>query len=418
MISPSITSPIDVAAVKADFPILNQSPAKGGRPLAFLDSAASSQKPQVVIDALDRYYRETNANIHRGVYDLSEHATAAYEEARDKVAAFINARRSRECIFVRNTTEGINLVARSWGGANLREGDLVVVTEMEHHSNLVPWQIIAEEKGARIEAVKLTPDGHLDMDSFETLMAQEPKVLAVTHVSNSLGTVNPIREMIAKARAAGAIVVIDAAQSSPHLPIDVQALDCDFLAFSGHKMLGPMGIGVLYGKLDLLRAMPPYQGGGSMIRKVTIAKTTWADLPAKFEAGTPSVGDAVGLGVAIDYLNALGLDNVWAHEHALIVDAMAKMGEIPGVTLLGPAPGDDRAGVLSFTVDGIHPHDVAAILDEHNVAIRAGHHCTQPLMQALGLVATTRASFYVYNTPDDVDRLVEGVRAAQKVFGA
>lgn len=417
MISPPITTPIDALAVKADFPILNQPPTKGRQPLVFLDSAASSQKPQVVIDALDRYYRETNANIHRGVYDLSEHATVAYEEARGKVAAFINARHARECIFVRNTTEAINLVARAWGGANLREGDLVVVTEMEHHSNLVPWQMIAEEKGARVAAVTLTPDGHLDQASFAALMAQGPRLLAVTHVSNSLGTVNPIREMIARAHEAGAVVMIDAAQSSPHVPIDVQELDCDFLAFSGHKMLGPMGIGVLYGKQELLRDMPPYQGGGSMIRKVTIEKTTWADLPAKFEAGTPSVGDAIALGVAIDYLTGLGLDNVWAHEHALVVDAMAKMGEIPGVTLLGPAPGEDRAGVLSFTVEGIHPHDVAAILDEHNVAVRAGHHCTQPLMQALGLTATTRASFYVYNTPEDVDRLVEGVRAAQKVFG-
>lgn len=417
MISPTLTTSIDAIRVKEDFPILNQPATNGREPLVFLDSAASSQKPQVVIDALERYYRETNANIHRGVYDLSEHATTAYEDARRKVASFINAPRSKECIFVRNTTEGINLVARSWGGANLSAGDLVVVTEMEHHSNLVPWQIIAEEKGARIGAVNITADGHLDMESFDALLAQEPKVVAVTHVSNSLGTVNPIREMIARAHDAGAVVVIDAAQSSPHVPIDVQELDCDFLSFSGHKMLGPMGIGVLYGKQELLQAMPPYQGGGSMIRKVTIEKTTWADLPAKFEAGTPSVGDAIGLGAAIDYLNALGLDNVWAHEHALVADAMEKMAEIPGVRLLGPAPGDDRAGVLSFEVEGIHPHDVAAILDEHNVAVRAGHHCTQPLMQALGLVSTTRASFYVYNTPEDVDRLVEGVRAAQKVFG-
>lgn len=417
MISPTLTTSIDAIRVKEDFPILNQPGTNGREPLVFLDSAASSQKPQVVIDALERYYRETNANIHRGVYDLSEHATTAYEDARRKVASFINASRSKECIFVRNTTEGINLVARSWGGANLSAGDLVVVTEMEHHSNLVPWQIIAEEKGARIGAVNITADGHLDMESFDALLAQEPKVVAVTHVSNSLGTVNPIREMIARAHDAGAVVVIDAAQSSPHVPIDVQELDCDFLSFSGHKMLGPMGIGVLYGKQELLQAMPPYQGGGSMIRKVTIEKTTWADLPAKFEAGTPSVGDAIGLGAAIDYLNALGLDNVWAHEHALVADAMEKMAEIPGVRLLGPAPGDDRAGVLSFEVEGIHPHDVAAILDEHNVAVRAGHHCTQPLMQALGLVSTTRASFYVYNTPEDVDRLVEGVRAAQKVFG-
>jgi cysteine desulfurase/selenocysteine lyase len=416
MISPSITTPIDAVAVKADFPILNQSPADGRPPLVFLDTAASSQKPQAVIDALDRYYRQMNANIHRGVYDLSEQATAAYEEARRKVAAYINASKPRECIFVRNATEAINLVARSWGGVNLSEGDLVVFTEMEHHSNIVPWQMIAEEKGALLGFIRITADGHLDQDSFDALLAQRPKLVAMTHVSNSLGTVNPIKEMIAKAHDAGAVVVIDAAQSAPHVPIDVQDLDCDFLALSGHKMLAPMGIGVLYGKQELLQAMPPYQGGGSMIRKVTLERTTWADLPQRFEAGTPSVGDAVALGVAIDYLNGIGLDNVWAHEHALVANAMVKMADLPGVTIFGPAPNEHRAGVISFTVDGIHPHDVAAILDEHNVAVRAGHHCTQPLMRALGVVATTRASFYVYNTPEDVDRLIEGIQAAQRVF--
>jgi cysteine desulfurase/selenocysteine lyase len=416
MISPPITTPIDALAIKADFPILNQPLVEGRQPLVFLDSAASSQKPRVVIDAMNTYYREKNANIHRGVYALSEQATLAYEDARRKVATFINARRPRECIFVRNATEAINLVARSWGGANLSAGDLVVFSEMEHHSNIVPWQIIAEEKGARLGFIRLTPDGHLDQEPFEALLAQGPKLVAVTHVSNSLGTVNPVKEMIAKAHAAGAVVVIDAAQSAPHVPIDVQDLDCDFLALSGHKMLGPMGIGVLYGKQELLQAMPPYQGGGSMIRKVTLEGSTWADLPQRFEAGTPSVGDAVGLGVAIDYLNGIGLDNVWAHEHALVAAAMTKMARLPGVTIFGPGPNQDRAGVLSFSVDGIHPHDVAAILDEHNVAVRAGHHCTQPLMRALGVVATTRASFYVYNTPQDVDRLVEGILAAQRVF--
>jgi cysteine desulfurase/selenocysteine lyase len=416
MISPSITTPIDAVAVKADFPILNQAPADGRPPLVFLDTAASSQKPQVVIDALDHYYRQTNANIHRGVYDLSEQATAAYEEARRKVATYINASKPRECIFVRNATEAINLVARSWGGVNLSEGDLVVFTEMEHHSNIVPWQMIAEEKGARLGFIRITADGHLDQGSFDALLAQRPKLVAMTHVSNSLGTVNPIKEMIAKAHDAGAVVVIDAAQSAPHVPIDVRDLDCDFLALSGHKMLAPMGVGVLYGKQELLQAMPPYQGGGSMIRKVTLERTTWADLPQRFEAGTPSVGDAVALGVAIDYLNGIGLDNVWAHEHALVANAMVKMADLPGVTIFGPGPDEHRAGVISFTVDGIHPHDVAAILDEHNVAVRAGHHCTQPLMRALGVVATTRASFYVYNTPEDVDRLIEGIQAAQRVF--
>lgn len=415
--TPTSTLPLNATAVKADFPILNQPSADGRKPLVFLDTAASSQKPQVVIDALADYYRETNANIHRGVYALSEQATAAYEDARRKVATFINARKPKECIFVRNTTEAINLVARSWGGANLSEGDLVVFTEMEHHSNIVPWQIIAEEKGARLGFIRITPDGRLDLESFDELLAQGPKLIAMTHVSNSLGTVNPIREMIAKAHDAGAVVVIDAAQSAPHVPIDVQELDCDFLALSAHKMLGPMGIGVLYGKQELLQAMPPYQGGGSMIRKVTLEKTTWADLPARFEAGTPSVGDAIAFGVAIGYLTELGLDNVWAHEHRLVASALENMAVIPGLTVYGPGADESRAGVVSFAMEGIHPHDAAAILDEQNIAVRAGHHCTQPLMRALGVVATTRASFYVYNTPEDVDRLVEGIYAARRVFG-
>lgn len=410
------TTPIDAAALKADFPILNR-PAENGRPpLVFLDTAASSQKPQAVIDAIVRYYTEDNANIHRGVYDLSERATAAYEGARAHVARFINARRAKEIVFTRNATEAINLVARAWGGVNLGEGDLVVATEMEHHSNFVPWQIIAEETGAEVAAVRLTPDGQLDMASFDALMARGPKIVAMTHVSNSLGTINPVKELIAKAHEAGAVVLIDAAQSAPHTPIDVQDMDADFLAFSGHKMLGPTGIGVLYGKQALLQAMPPYQGGGSMIRKVTLEKTTWADIPARFEAGTPAVADAVGLDAAVTYLENVGLERILAHEHALVTTAMERMSALPGVTVLGPEPEIERAGVLSFTVDGVHPHDVAAVLDEHNVAVRAGHHCTQPLMKALGVPATTRASFYLYNTDDDIDRLVEAVQAVQRLF--
>jgi cysteine desulfurase/selenocysteine lyase len=416
MVSTSISTPIDAALLKTDFPILNQHFNDGRPPLAFLDTAASSQKPQVVIDALSRYYEEDNANIHRGVYALSERATAAYEATRKHMARFINARKSREIIFTRNTTEAINLVARSWGGANLHEGDLVVFTEMEHHSNIVPWQIIAEEKGARLGFVRITPDGQLDIDSFDELMAQGPKLVAMTQVSNTLGTINPVKELTAKAHEADAVVVIDAAQSAPHLSIDVQDLDCDFLALSGHKMLGPMGVGVLYGKQELLDAMPPYQGGGSMIRKVTLEKTTWADIPARFEAGTPSVGDAVAFDAALTYLDQVGLESILEHEHALVALAMERLAAIPGVTVFGPAPEIPRAGVVSFTVDGIHPHDVAAVLDEHNVAVRAGHHCTQPLMRALGVVATTRASFYLYNTDDDVDRLVDAVQAAQRVF--
>ena len=416
MVSTSFTTPIDAATLKQDFPILSRPAADGRPPLAFLDTAASSQKPKAVIDALTRFYEEDNANIHRGVYDLSERATAAYEATRKHVAEFLNARKAKEIVFTRGTTEAINLVARSWGGANLREDDLIVFTEMEHHSNIVPWHIIGEEKGARYGHVRITKDGQLDMASFDELMTQGPKIVAVTHVSNTLGTINPIKELIAKAHDAGAVVLVDAAQSAPHVQIDVQDLDCDFLALSAHKMLGPMGVGVLYGKQELLEAMPPYQGGGSMIRKVTLEGTTWADIPTRFEAGTPAVGDVAAFDAALTYLENVGLDNIYQHEHALATVAMERLAAVPGVTVYGPAPGIPRAGVVSFTVDGIHPHDVAAVLDEHNVAVRAGHHCTQPLLKALGVVATTRASFYLYNTDEDVDRLVDAVQAAQRVF--
>lgn len=416
MVSTSFTTPIDAATLKQDFPILSRPAADGRPPLAFLDTAASSQKPKAVIDALTRFYEEDNANIHRGVYDLSERATAAYEVTRKHVAVFLNARKAKEIVFTRGTTEAINLVARSWGGANLREGDLIVFTEMEHHSNIVPWHIIGEEKGARYGHVRITKDGQLDMASFDELMTQGPKIVAVTHVSNTLGTINPIKELIAKAHDAGAVVLVDAAQSAPHVQIDVQDLDCDFLALSAHKMLGPMGVGVLYGKQELLEAMPPYQGGGSMIRRVTLEGTTWADIPTRFEAGTPAVGDVAAFDAALTYLENVGLDNIYQHEHALATVAMERLAAVPGVTVYGPAPGIPRAGVVSFTVDGIHPHDVAAVLDEHNVAVRAGHHCTQPLLKALGVVATTRASFYLYNTDEDVDRLVDAVQAAQRVF--
>lgn len=416
MVSTSITTSIDAATLKQDFPILSRPAADGRPPLAFLDTAASSQKPKAVIDALTRFYEEDNANIHRGVYELSERATAAYEATRKHVAEFLNARKAKEIVFTRGTTEAINLVARSWGGANLREDDLIVFTEMEHHSNIVPWHIIGEEKGARYGHVRITKDGQLDMASFDELMTQGPKIVAVTHVSNTLGTINPIKELIAKAHDAGAVVLVDAAQSAPHVQIDVQDLDCDFLALSAHKMLGPMGVGVLYGKQELLEAMPPYQGGGSMIRRVTLEGTTWADIPTRFEAGTPAVGDVAAFDAALTYLENVGLDNIYQHEHALATVAMERLAALPGVTVYGPAPGIPRAGVVSFSVDGIHPHDVAAVLDEHNVAVRAGHHCTQPLLKALGVVATTRASFYLYNTDEDVDRLVDAVQAAQRVF--
>jgi cysteine desulfurase/selenocysteine lyase len=407
---------LDGAAIRADFPVLNQEPRTGKRRLAFLDSAASSQKPRVVIDALTAYYEHYNANIHRGVYDLSELATLRYEESRKAIATFINAASARECIFVRNTTEAINLVANSWGRANFEAGDLIVITTMEHHSNIVPWQLIAEEKGARVGHVRITPDGRLDQEHYADLLAEAPKLVAFAHVSNSLGTVNPVKEMVAMAHAAGAVTVVDAAQSVPHMAVDVQDLDCDFLAFSGHKMLGPMGAGVLYGKKRLLDAMPPFLGGGSMIRKVTLDGTTWADVPAKFEAGTPAVGDAIVLSVAADYLSQWGMERVWRHEQDLIGYALERIREVPGLMVIGPQDACERSGVLSFAFDEIHPHDVAAILNEDNVAVRAGHHCTQPLMAALDVVATTRASFYVYNDEHDVDRLIESLHRVVEVF--
>jgi cysteine desulfurase / selenocysteine lyase len=410
-------SPIDGAAVRADFPVLNQPPRDGRPPLAFLDSAASSQKPAVVIEALDDYYRRSNANIHRGVYELSEIATAKYEAARKTLARFINARSARECVFVRNTTEAINLVAQTWGRANLRPGDLIVGTVMEHHSNLVPWQLVTEATGARLAYVRLTGDGRLDLDHFNQLMAEGPKLVAFTHVSNSLGTVNPAKDLIARAHAAGAVVLLDGAQSVPHLPTDVRDLDCDFLAFSGHKMLGPMGASVLYGKKALLDAMPPFLGGGSMIRKVALDGSTWADVPAKFEAGTPAVGDAIALAVAAEYLQGLGMDRVRAHEREIVAYALMQLVEVDDVVIHGPDSAEERSGVVSFSLGDVHPHDVAAILDEGNVAVRAGHHCTQPLMRALGVVATTRASFYVYNTFEDVDRLVAGLHRVNQVLG-
>jgi cysteine desulfurase / selenocysteine lyase len=411
------TTPLDAATIRADFPILNQPVAPDQLPLVFLDSAASSQKPAAVIDALDDYYRRYNANIHRGVYQLSELATSKYEEARHVGAAFINAASPHECIFVRNTNEGINLVAQTWGRRNLHAGDLVLLTVMEHHSNLVPWQMLAEEKGFELAYVPLTSDQRLDMEAFEQLLTREPKLVAVTHVSNGVGTVNDVGTIAAKAHAAGALVLVDGAQSVPHLPVDVQALDLDFLAFSGHKMLGPMGSGVIYGRKKLLDAMPPFMGGGGMIRKVTLEGTTFADVPARFEAGTPAVGEAIGLGVAVEYLTGLGMDRIIAHEREVISYALDRLTEVPGLTIYGPTDPAQRGGVVAFTLGDIHPHDVAAILDGENVAVRAGHHCNQPLVRSLGLVATTRASFYVYNTPDDVDRLVAALHKANKVFG-
>ena len=402
------------AEIRQDFPILERQ--VHGKPLVYLDSGASSQKPLSVIETMDHYYKTYHANVHRGVYEISEEATAAMEKARVKVARFINAPHSRQVIFTRNTSESINLVAYSWGWSNLKPGDVIIATEMEHHSNLVPWQLIAERTGARLEFIPLTDDGLLRLDVYAQLLEQHPKLVAFTQMSNVLGTITPAREIIAQAHAAGAITLVDAAQSVPHLPVDVQELDADFLCFSGHKMLGPTGIGILYGKRDLLEAMPPFMGGGSMIRTVHLRESTWADLPAKFEAGTPAIAEAIGLGAAVDYLNELGMEHVLQHEQELTAYALEQLQALPGLTIYGPVA-EQRGGVISFTLGDIHPHDLASILDQEvGVAIRAGHHCAQPLMERYSLTATARASFYVYTVQEDVDMLVQGLQKAQQIF--
>lgn len=409
------TRQFDARALREDFPILRRR-VRGGKPLVYLDSAATSQKPAAVIQALEDFYRTTNANIHRGVYELSEAATLAYDQARAKVARLINAPDPRQCIFVRNTTEAINLVAQSWGRANLGPGDIVVLSLLEHHSNIVPWQLVTRERGAELRYIDIDDSGRLRLEQLDEYLATERvKLVSVTHVSNALGTITPVAEIVERAHAAGALVLVDGAQSVPHLPVDVQALGVDFYAFSGHKMLGPMGIGVLYGRRELLEAMPPFLGGGDMIRTVTLEESTWADLPAKFEAGTPSVADAVALGVAVDYLQSLGMPAIRQHEKELVRYALARLDEIPGVTLYGPV-GEDRSGVVSFTLGDVHPHDIAGILDSEGIAIRAGHHCAQPLMHRLGVVATARASVYLYNTEEDIDRLVDGLLIVRQLF--
>jgi cysteine desulfurase/selenocysteine lyase len=413
------TTPLDGAAIRAQFPLLNQPVEAGKKPLAFLDSAASSQKPSVVIEAVDDYYRRYNANIHRGVYEISEQASSRYEQARHIIADFINAKSPRECIFVRNTTEAMNLIVSSWGRKNLKPGDVVFLSVMEHHANLVPWHMLRDEIGFEIAYIPLTPELTLDLDAYVKMLREKsPRIVSVTHVSNSVGTMNDIATISRLAHEAGALVAVDGAQSVPHLAVDVQALDLDFLAFSGHKMLAPMGSGVLYGKLALLESMPPYMGGGSMIRKVTLDGTTFADVPARFEAGTPAVADAIGLGVAAEFLkNTLGMERVREHELEMLAYANGRLSEVPGIRLFGATDLSKRSGVVSFELGDIHPHDVSAILDSENVAVRAGHHCNQPLMRHLDVVATTRASFYVYTTRDDIDQLVEGLHKANRIFG-
>lgn len=405
---------VDARKIRKDFPILARQ--VHGKPLVYLDSTASSQKPQAVIEAMSEYYRLYNANVHRGVYQISEEATAAMERARVKIARFINARQSKQVIFTRNTSESINLVAYSWGQANIQAGDLILLTEMEHHSNLVPWQLLAQRSGARLEFVPVTDDGLLRLDIYEELLKQQPKLVAFTQMSNVLGTINPAKEMITQAHAAGAIVLLDGAQSVPHLPVDVQDLDVDFLCFSAHKMLGPTGIGALYGKRTLLEAMPPFMGGGEMIRTVHLRESTWNDLPWKFEAGTPAIAEAVGFGTAVDYLSELDMKRVRQHEREITAYALERLNGVPELKIYGPAA-EQRGGVVSFTLGDIHPHDLASILDQEvGVAIRAGHHCAQPLMEHYGLAATARASFYVYTLPEEIDVLIQGLHKAREIF--
>jgi cysteine desulfurase/selenocysteine lyase len=413
MIAP--TTSLATELIRDDFPILTQE-VRPGVPLIYLDSAATSQKPKAVLDAVNRYYRESNANVHRGVHAFSERATAAYEGARDKVRDFIHAAHAEEVIFTRNTTESINLVAYAWGLWALKPGDEIILTEMEHHSNMVPWQIIAERQGATIRYIPVTADGLLDLDAYNRLLESgRVKLVGVAHVSNVLGTINPVADIIQRAHDAGALALIDAAQSAPHMPLDVQALGADFAAFSGHKMLGPTGIGVLYGKRDILNAMPPFMGGGSQINRVTLERTTYADLPQKFEAGTPAIAQAIGLGAAIDYLNGIGLEAIHAHEATLVRYAMQQLGQIPGLAFFGPSA-EYKSGVLAFTIKFVHPHDAAQGLDLAGIAVRAGHHCAMPLHNKFKLAATTRASFYLYNTIDEVDRLARALDQVRAMF--
>lgn len=407
--------PLDVLRLRQDFPVLGRE-IRPGVPLVYLDSTATTQKPLAVLQAMDDFYRRSNANIHRGVHTLAEEATALYEQAREKVARFINAPGAEQVIFTRNATESINLVAYAWGRANLKPGDRIILTEMEHHSNLVPWHMLAAERGVDLEFVPVTEEGLLDLEVYRALLARAPRLVAFTGMSNVLGTITPAAEMTRLAHAAGALVLVDGAQSVPHLPVDVQALGADFLVFSAHKMLGPTGCGALYGRKSLLEAMPPFLGGGDMIKAVHLTSFSPNAIPHKFEAGTPAIAEAVGFGAAVDYLAALGMEAVAAHEREIITYALERLEEIPGVKVFGPAA-DKKGGVASFTLVGVHPHDVAQIVDRYGIAVRAGHHCAQPLHEKFGIPATTRASFYVYSTAEEVDKLVDGIYQVKKMFG-
>jgi len=410
-----MTLSLDVPKIRADFPILRRE-VRPGVPLVYLDSTATTQKPTVVIEAMDAFYRNNNANIHRGVHTLAEESTAMYEQARAAVAKFVNSPGVEQIIFTRNATESINLVAYSWGRANLKAGDRIVLTEMEHHSNLIPWQILAAERNVELDFIPVTDDGLLDLDAYRSLLEWTPKLVAFSGMSNVLGTINPVAEIVRLAHQAGALTLVDGAQLVPHQPVDVQALDVDFLAFSAHKMLGPSGIGALYGKAELLETMPPFMGGGEMIKTVHLRSFTPNDLPHKFEAGTPAIAEAVGFGAAIAYLTEVGMEAVAAHEQELIAYTLERLEEIPNVKVFGPSA-EKKGGVAAFTLDGIHPHDAAQILDRYGIAVRAGHHCAQPLHQKFGIPATTRASFYIYNVKEEVDRLVDGIYEVKKVFG-
>jgi cysteine desulfurase / selenocysteine lyase len=416
---PSVPSPptpgerqLDVERLRADFPILRRR--IRGRQLVYLDNAATAQKPQVVIEAVNRFYSQENANVHRGVHYLSERATAAYDDARRKAAEFIHARHPHEVVFTRGTTDGINLVAQSFGRAFLRPGDEILITGMEHHSNIVPWQLICEQTGAVLRSAPLTDSGELDLDGFDRLLTERTRLAAIVQVSNAIGTVNPIKRLISLAHQRSVPVLIDGAQSAPHLPVDVQDLDCEFFVFSGHKLFGPTGVGILYGKESLLERMPPSQGGGGMIATVTIERSTWAPLPAKFEAGTPMVAEAIGLGAALDYVSDLGLKAIASWEASLLEYATQRLSEIEGLRIIGTA--QHKASIVSFTLNGVHPHDVGTVLDDKGVAIRAGHHCAQPLMQHFGVPATARASFAFYNTHVEVDALVESLLDVTRMF--
>jgi len=406
---------VDWAAVRAEFPILDQE--VQGRRLVYLDSAASSQKPRAVIDALVRYYEHDNANVHRGLHELSTRATTAYEGAREKVARYLGAASAEEVVFTRGTTEGVNLVANTWGPANLRAGDVVLLTEMEHHSNLVPWMLLAERLGLRLRHVPVTDEGLLDLAKLPELLTPEVKLFAFTHISNSLGTVNPVAQLCAAARAVGAVTLVDAAQSAGHLPVNVQELGCDFLVFSGHKMCAPTGIGALYGRRALLEAMPPWHGGGEMINSVTFEKVTFKAPPHRFEAGTPNIAGAVGLGAAVGYLEKLGRAAIFAHDQQLVGYAMERLAGVPGLRIIGPPRGGaQRAGLVSFVMEAAHPHDLTTFADRYGLALRGGHHCNQPLMRKWRLPGTTRASFYFYNTTGEVDRMVEVLHEAHRFF--